>query len=301
MQQNGRTELARSQTKVIIGPWRHGTFGRRLGEIDFGLQAELDREDVIIRWFDHWLRGHENGVERWPAVRYFVMGSGKWKSAGAWPPPGTGERVFYLGSQGDANSPDGSGALAAEPVPGQPPDAYVYDPNDPVPTLWTRELFTVPSDRRQLAHRRDICIYRTPALEEEIEVVGQPEVVLYASSSARDTDFFARLVDEDPDGPALEACYGLVRARYRHGLEREDFLTPDAPTEFRIKLGPTACRFRKGHRLRLEITSSDFPNHDRNHNTGRNDLADTELIVARQKVFHSAERASRLIAAVERV
>lgn len=137
---------------------------------------------------------------------------------------------------------------------------------------------------------------RTP-LEENLEVVGYPEVVLHAASSAPDTDFFARLVDDDPEGRAPEVCYGMVRARHRNSLDREELLTPGAVTEYRIRLGATACCFRTGHRLRLETTSSDFPNHDRNHNTGKNDLADTELRVAQQQVFHTVARPSRLIVA----
>ena len=157
-----------------------------------------------------------------------------------------------------------------------------------------------PSDRRRLEYRQDILYYRTPPLEAEVEVVGYPEVILYASSSAPDTDFFSRLAVEDPEGQALEVCYGMVRARHRNSLHEEDFLTPVEVTEFRIKLGPTACQFRKGQRIRLEITSSDFPNHDRNHNTGRNDLADTELVPAAQNVFHTREYPSRLILAVDK-
>lgn len=178
-------------------------------------------------------------------------------------------------------------------------DSYVYDPNDPVPTLWTRDLFTAPSDRRSLEYRQDILYYCTAPLEEEVEVVGNPQVVLYASSSAPDTDFFARLVDEAPEGPAFESCYGMVRARHRNSLDREELLTPGEVTEFRIALGPTACRFLKGHRIRLEITSSDFPNFDRNHNTGGNDLAEKELVSARQTVFHSREYPSHLMVMVE--
>jgi len=314
MQKNARTDVARTQTKLIAGPWNHGGFGqRKFGEIDFGPQAQMDVADVIIRWFDHWLKGLDNGVDREPPVRYFVMGSGKWKSAGTWPPQGKPEAVYYLGSAGHADGVKGDGVLKPNPPEEEPCDTYVYDPNDPVPTLWTRALFTLPSDRRPLEYRGDILYYRTPPLEEEVEVVGYPEVILYASSSARDTDFFARLVDEHPDGPALEVCYGMVRARYRHSgtgcfsrnektpvpFDEEELLTPGEPTEFCITLGATACRFLKGHRIRLEITSSDFPNHDRNHNTGRNDLADTELVTADQSVFHSAEYPSRLVVAVD--
>ena len=296
MQKNARTELARTQSKLIIGPWNHGGIGKRkIGEIDFGPQAQLDTTDVIIRWFDHWLKGIDNGVDKEPPVRYFVMGSAKWKTASTWPPEGTKQTVLYLSSDGTANRPDGSGRLSPAKPQTEPHDAYTYDPNDPCPTLWTRALFTVPSDRRQIEYRQDVLFYRTPPLEEDVEVVGYPEVILYASSSAPDTDFFARLVDEHPDGPALEVCYGMVRARHRNSLDREELLTPGQITEFKIKLGATACRFLKGHRIRLEITSSDFPNFDRNHNTGRNDLADTELVPAQQKVYHSGEHGSRLL------
>ena len=297
MQQHARTEVARTQTKLVIGPWNHPGLGnRRTGEIDFGPQAYVDKEAMIIRWFDYWLKGLDNGIDRAPPVRYFVMGSGRWQDAATWPPEGLDETVYYLGSAGH---PDGAGLLLAEPPANEPCDTYTYDPQDPVPTLWTRDLFTGPADRRLLDYREDILAYRTPPLEEDVAVVGYPVVVLQASSTAPDTDFFARLVDEYPDGPALEVCYGLVRARHRHSLDREELLTPGEVTEFRIQLGATACRFLKGHRIRLEITSSDFPNHDRNHNTGRNDLADTELIAAQQKVYHSAEYPSRLILPVE--
>ena len=300
MQKHARTEIARTQTKLIIGPWNHVGLGRRkIGDIDFGPQAEVDLPDLIIRWFDHWLKGLDNGVDREPPVRYFVMGSATWKTARTWPPEGKHQTVFYLSSSGNANQVEGAGLLTLKAPDEQPFDTYTYDPNDPVPTLWTRELFTAPSDRRQLEYRQDILYYRTSPLDEDVEVVGFPEVVLHASSSAPDTDFFARLVDEHPDGPALEVCYGMVRARHRHSLDREDLLTPGEITEFRIKLGPTACRFLKGHRIRLEITSSDFPNYDRNHNTGRNDLTEPELTIAQQRIFHSREYPSRLVVRVD--
>ncbi len=294
MQKNARTEIGRTQTKLIVGPWNHGGIGqRKIGDIDFGPQADLDIHHIIVRWFDRWLKDVDNQTDREPPVRYFVMGSGKWKSAPTWPPDNLADAVYHL------DSSDGFGLLTEAPPDGAPSDTYTYDPNDPVPTLWSRALFTEPSDRRQLEYRRDILTYRTPPLETEIEAVGHPEVVLYATSSAPDTDFFARLVDEHPDGPALEICYGMVRARHRGGLDREDLLIPGEITEFNIKLGPTACRFQKGHRIRLEITSSDFPNHDRNHNTGGNDLAETKLVPAAQHVYHTPAYPSRLILKID--
>jgi len=253
-----------------------------------------------IRWFDYWLKGIDNGTAREPAVRYFVMGSGTWKSAETWPPPNVHLTTFYLAGEGDAHLPEGSGALLAEPRTNEPPDTFTHDPFDPVPTPWDTAYFYNVSDRRRLDYRNDILRYRTAPLEEDVEVVGNPEVVLYASSSAVDTDFFVRLVDDDPGGAAMEVCYGMVRARHRNGLDSEDLLIPGEVTRFHVRMGITSCCFRKGHRIRLDICSSDFPNHDRNHGTGRDDLLDAETVIAEQKVFHSPKYPSSLILPVSR-
>jgi putative CocE/NonD family hydrolase len=286
MQQNGRSELARTQSRMILGPWSHPTIGqRKIGDIDFGPQAELDTADVMLRWFDHWIRNIDNGMEREPAVRYFVMGSGTWKQAATWPPPDATPRDYYL----DGETLGGT--------PGEPSTrSYDFDPQNPVPTLWERTLFTVPADRKQLAHRDDILRYRTPALERDVEIAGKPRVVLHVSTTAPDTDFFARLVDEHPgDGPARDICYGMTRLRHRNGLDKNDPVTPGETIEIEIELGHTACRFVASHRIQLEITSSDFPNHDRNHNTGGNDLFETELKTATQTIHAGGKHASKLI------
>ena len=307
MQRHGRTERARSQTKLVAGPWNHPSLGSRtVAGFDFGPQAALDLPDLIIRWFDHWLKGIDNGVNREPAVRYFAMAGrqGQWRSADTWPPANTTPCEYLLSSDGNAKF-GGSGRLS---IDGGHTDAeadrFDYDPHNPVPTLWTREWFTGPADRRRLEGRNDILCYRSEPLTDAVEIAGYPEAVLFVSSSAPDTDFFARLVDEHPpagaggemaSGPAPEMCYGMVRARHRNSLDVEELLTPGGLVELRIRMGPTACRFEPGHRIRLEITSSDFPNHDRNHNTGKNDLADTELVVATNAVHHSAAQPSRLV------
>jgi len=302
MQKNARTKIARTQTKLTVGPWNHSGLGmRKIGDIDFGPLAELNMHDMIIRWFDHWLKDLDNGVEQESAVRYFVMGSGKWKIADTWPPIGAEKSTYYLDSKGEANEVKNSGLLSRKIPKDSNCDIYIYDPKDPTPTIWTKEFFTAPSDRSLLNYRQDILRYHTAPLEESIEVVGCPEVIFYASSSALDTDFFARLVDEYQDGTALEVCYGVVRARYRNSLDQEELLKPDQITKFKIKLGPTACCFLKGHRIRLEITSSDFPNFDRNHNTGKNDLFDTELVIAHQKIYHSIDYPSQLILEVNNI
>ncbi len=301
MQKNARTEAARTQSKIIIGPWNHPGLGQRqLGDIDFGPLAEVDIVAHITRWFDYWLKGLDNGVAEEPAVRYFAMGAKKWRSAATWPPQELSEKVLHLHSAGDAQRVTGGGYLHERtPENKEPDDSYVYDPRDPVPTLWTPELFTVPADRRKLEYRDDILYYQTAPLDAEIEVVGYPQVVLYAASSVPDTDFFARLIDEDPQGKALEICYGMVRARHRNSLDKEELLNPGEVVEYRIRLGATACRFVRGHRIRLEITSSDFPNHDRNHNIGRNDLEDVEMVSAEQRILHREGCASRLLLPVD--
>ncbi len=296
MQTNGRTALAREQTRVVIGPWAHGTIGQRetMG-IDFGPQAALDTQDLEMRWFDHWLKGIDNGVDRHPPVRYYVIGADTWKNSGTWPPPGLTEIALHLASDGQANGPDGNGRLQEAADSPAEADRYRYDPHDPVPTVWGPDLVSGVSDRRRLAHRRDILVYRTEPLAADIEIAGSPELVLHAASSAPDTDFVAWLIDERTDGPAIEVSSGMVRARHRNTLDREEFITPGEVVEYRIRLGPTACRFRRGNRIRLDIASSDFPNIDRNHNTGRNDLVDPEFAGAHQTVLHSHARPSRLI------
>lgn len=297
MQAGARSEMARTQSRLIVGPWNHvGMGARELGDGDFGPAAQMDLNGMLIRWFDHWLKGDKNGVEQDPAVRYFVMGSNEWKSAPAWPPRDTDTLELFLHNEASGCGTGIPGVLTREvPSQSEPPDTYSYDPDDPVPSLWSPMFFTWPSDRRRLDHRRDILRYVSEPLAEDIEIAGDPTMVLYAASSAPDTDFFARLADDGPDGPALEISYGMVRARHRASFDEEDLLSPGEVTEFRIQMGPTACRFRKGHRIRLEITSSEFPNHDRNHNVGRNDLFDAEFAVAEQTVFHAKEFASCLV------
>jgi putative CocE/NonD family hydrolase len=295
MQAHAQTEVARTQTKLIIGPWNHTLRGQRSqGDHDFGPRAEVDIDGLTLRWFDHWLKGLRNGIDSEPAVRYYVLGRDRWEACSTWPPKGTRPVSLYLGGRGNAGWPEQAGTLREEAPGSEGIDRFVYDPRDPVPTVWTRDLMTLPVDRRCLEHRDDILYFRTPPLDEDLQIAGHPKLILYAASSAIDTDFFAHLVDEDPKGMALEVSYGMVRARHRASLDREEFLTAGQVVEFRIEMGPTAVCFRRGHRIRLEITSSNFPNHDRNHNVGRNDLADAELRTATQEVVHSPKHPSRL-------
>jgi hypothetical protein len=270
---------------------------RKQGNIDFGPAAQVDLAQLHLDWFGHWLRGQEGKgtLDNWGPVRVFVMGAGRWQNLQEWPPRSASPGEWFLDSDGSANTPAGDGRLIGAAPAKANHDEYDYDPRDPVPTLWTPQLFTVPSDQGPLSKRRDILVYQSPPLVQAVETIGYPEVVLAAASNCPDTDFFARLIDVAPDGRAIDVASGMIRARYRHSLEKPERLEPGKITELRIRLRPTAHRFLPGHRLRLDITSSDFPNYDRNHNTAADQNADAELAVARQSIHHGTAHPSRLI------
>jgi uncharacterized protein len=202
---------------------------------------------------------------------------------------------LFLSSDGHANTPKGDGKLVAKSPAKSGCDRYRYDPRDPVATLWAETTYMIPNDQRPLAHRKDILVYQTEPLDQPLEITGYPKVDLYAASSMPDTDFFARLIDVSPDGTAREVAMGMVRARYRNSLAKPNLLKPGEVTRFNIQLRPTSNEFQPGHRIRLDITSSDFPNYDRNHNTAANQNADAALAVADQAVHHGGRWKSKLI------
>lgn len=297
MRVEGRTERAREGQRLVVGPWGHtGSPSRKVGEMDFGPEADVSDTALMVRWFDYWLKGRQNGALDEPYVRYFVMGRNEWRSAEAWPPAGTREQRFYLGrGPKGANTAAGDGRLSSAPGGGPGADAYDYDPRDPVPTVWPLGDQMLPLDQRPLDWRQDLLVYVSEPLESALEVAGDPVVVLHAASSARDTDFIARLCDVHPDGFVQPLSYGIVRARYRHGLDAPELLTPGAIERYRIHLHPVAFAVLPGHRLRLDVTSSDFPNYDRNHNTGGDDFSDATLVTAHQTVHHSTAHPSCVV------
>lgn len=291
----GKTEAARKGSRIVIGPWGHSTRGKRkFGAIDFGPEAALDLAEVEIRWFDYWLKGQDNGIDREPPVKIFVMGDNRWRGEPEWPLRRAREEVLLLTSGGRANTPAGDGRLVRQsPPPGK--DTYVYDPKDPVPSLHGKASFAMVADQRPLADRQDILVYQTEPFSERIEVTGNPVVELYAASSAPDTDWFVRLIDVAPDGLARDVCQGVIRARYRNGIDRPELITPGEVLRYTIRMGATSNAFLPGHRIRLDVTSSDFPNFDRNHNTAADQNADGVLAIARQTIFHGGDHATRLI------
>ena len=293
MRANGMTEEAKSGQRLIVGPWSHTTdfSSSQVGELDFGPETVRDFYQMADDWFGHWLKGESTGVEEWPPVQLFVMGANRWRAEEDWPLARAEYTDYYL---------HGGGGLSPSAPPDGPPDSYDYDPRDPVMTLYSPPGQQEPQDQRALDGRRDILVYETDPVEEPIEVTGPVTVHLWAASSARDTDFVVKLMDVWPDGFVQELCYGIVRARYRESFASPSLIEPGRTYEYTIQVNPTSNLFRRGHRIRLDVSSSDFPNFDRNHNTGGDDYSESTLVTARQTIYHDRERPSRVVLPVIR-
>lgn len=298
---NGRTE-ARGTQKLLMGPWGHlrpyaaPTRGGT-GDIDFGPEAAIEIHAIELRWFEHWLKGIETGLMREPPIRLFVMGDNVWREEQEWPLARTHYTPYYLHSRGGANSLHGDGLLGTETPAQEPRDTYVYDPRDPVPTRGGNTL-VIPMgvyDQRPVEERRDVLCYTSAPLPQALEITGPIAVTLYAASSAPDTDFTAKLVDVRPDGYAQNLADGIVRARYRESRARPSPITPGTIYVYTIDLWSTSFVFQRGHRIRVEIASANFPRFDRNHNTGQPLFADAELQAATQTIYHDAAHPSHLV------
>lgn len=298
IKQNGNKEAVRNKSRIMIGPWAHGAFLPYVGEKNFGLSCsglflELKRDftSLQLQWFDYWLKGVKNGIIDEPPVKIFVMGENRWRDEKEWPLARTQYTPYYLHSQGNANTRSGDGFLSTTSPGGEEPDRFIYDPRNPVPTLGGNILMPMnypkgPVNQQFLEEREDILIYRTRALEKDIEVTGPIIVKLYAASSARDTDFTAKLIDIYPDGKSYNVADGIIRARYRDGFDNKSFIQPEKVYEYKIDLWATSNLFKAGHRIGVEISSSNFPRFDRNTNTGKLGRDSNTLAVARQTVFH---------------
>ena len=296
MVKEGRTARTRSSQRLIVGPWTHGfNLTRRLGIMDFGEEAGFPCAELAARWFDYWLKGIDTDIVDEPPVRVFTMGANRWHFENEWPPARARLIDFYCHSGGRANTPAGDGVLSPQAPGDEPRDAFLYDPRDPVMSLHQPDGQAAPSDLREHDCRQDILVYQTPVLEGDLEVTGEITCCLFAASSARDTDWTVRLVDVHPDGLAVNLSYGIVRARYRDSWSNPSLLEPGRVYEYRLRLVPTSNLFKAGHRIRVDISSSDFPNYDRNHNTGQDYWIDSAFVTARQAVFHDAEHPSRII------
>ncbi len=285
---------AREGSRTFVGPWAHSK-SRRYGDIDFGPEAVLDHVELEILWFDYWLKQRGQGLSENTPWRIFVMGENRWRDEPVWPLPQAEDKVLFLSNSHPANTAMGGGKLLWQQPTSVGTDEYTYDPQNPVPSLHGPGLQAHSTDQRPLAERQDILVYQTEPLSERFEVTGNPLVELYAASTASDTDFFARLIDVAPDGMARDISLGMVRARYRASLERPSLIEPGEIVRYTIEMNPTSNAFLPGHCIRLDISSSDFPNYDRNHNTPAHQNADAELRSAIQTVHHGVMQPTRVI------
>jgi hypothetical protein len=306
MRKRGGTAIARENQKLIIGPWPHGQLETsKLGDFDFGPEATLLfrtlddgtwLSDFVLRWFDYWLKGIDTGIAREPAVKIFVMGDG-WRTENEWPLARTIFTKYYLHSDGRANSLAGDGRLSINAPKKQPPDKFTYDSMNPAPSAVGPPDIDLdyPWDQRPIERRDDVLVYSTPPLEEAVEVTGPVRVILYAASSAKDTDFTAKLCDVHPDGRVQPLTWGIVRARYRDSYEQPALLEAGKVYRFEIDLWVTSNLFKKAHRIRVDISSSNFPAFSRNLNTGGDLGWEKEPVIAEQTIYHDAMRPSHLL------
>ena len=298
---HGGSDAARQGQRLLVTIGGHAGSGRKIGDVDFGPAADLNEDDVILSWYDHLFKNAANEFAVPQPVKIFVMGANQWRDEDDWPLSRAHQERYFLHSGGKANSVSGDGVLSSAAPRAEPADRYVYDPANPTPTTGgplccdSQHLGPGPRDQRKVEARDDVLVYSTPVLSEDLEVTGPVSAELFASSSAVDTDFTAKLVDVWPDGFAQNLTEGIIRARYRESQEKPAFLNPGQTYKFTLDLWSTSNLFRKGHRLRLEISSSNFPRFDRNLNTGEDPSSTRKPVTASNSIYHDAEHPSALI------
>lgn len=302
----GASDTARKGQRLVVVAGGHAGAGPKIGDVDFGKDSFLDTQALAIRWYEYLLKGIDNGMARQKPVRIFVMGKNVWRDEDDWPLARAKLTRFYLHSGGKANTLKGDGTLSTTPPATEPSDRYVYDPGDPTPTLGgtgdtgldPANFPAGPIDQRPLQGRSDVLVYTTPAFQKDAEVTGPVSLELYVSSSAVDTDFAAKLIDVWPNGFAQNLANGILRARYRNSMEKAELMHPGMVYRFTIDLWATSNVFLAGHKLQVEVASSDFPYFDRNSNTGESPESATTQIKATNVVYHDRGHASALIVPV---
>jgi putative CocE/NonD family hydrolase len=304
---NSISDRSRDNQFIIIAPTKHCAYinsdgSERLivGERDLG-DVRLDYRGMLYRWYDYWLRDGDDSITDMPKVQYYLMGKNEWRSSDTWPLADTSYKKFYLHSGGNANSRYGDGTISLQAPAEEPADHFVYDPATPVPSLGGQACCTGTDkgagsyDQSINEMREDVLVFTSEVLEQGVDVTGPLEVVLYVSSSAKDTDFTAKLIDVYPDGRAFNVQEGALRMRYREGFSKNVWMKEGEVYEARLNLHATANYFGPGHRIRLEVSSSNFPRWDRNLNTGGSNFDETDWVIAKNSVHHSARYPSHLL------
>jgi uncharacterized protein len=302
LKKNAATEEVRNEQRLIVVIGGHAGGGRKIGEIDFGPEAEKqDENDVTLSWYDYLFKGVQNNFATGKPVKIFVMGINQWREEDDWPLERAKSTKYFLHSDGAANSAAGSGLLSTAAPANEPGDTYSYDPANPAPTVGgplccdSGHLAPGPRNQTAVERRKDVLVYSTPPLEHDLDVTGPVRLDFFASSSTVDTDFTAKLVDVFADGTAINLAEGILRARYRDSQEKATPLTPGQVYALSIDLWATSNVFRAGHRIRLEVSSSNFPRFDRNLNTGELAANSDKWASATSTILHDKEHPSALV------
>jgi putative CocE/NonD family hydrolase len=301
LQTEGGTEAAQKGQKLLVEVGGHAGSGRKIGAVDFGEKAQLDDDELMFRWYDHLLKGEANGAEKDKPVKIFVMGKNVWRDEDQWPLARAQSTKYFLHSHGAANGISGDGTLSTTAPGPEQRDTYAYDPADPTPTIGgplccqSLPSGTGPQDQRPAEARNDVLVFTTPAFTDEFEVTGPVTADLSVSSSAVDTDFTAKLVDVWPNGFAQNLTDGILRMRYRSSQEKPELMNPNEVYHITADMWATSNVFLPGHKLRLEISSSNSPRFDRNLNTGEVQATGTRMAKAANVVFHDKDHPSALI------
>ncbi len=294
-----------TMNKLMVGPWFHDQFQSTYSEVgdeDFGSQSVLGSKkanELALRWFDFTIKKIDNGIDEEPPVDLFVMGDNQWQEFQEFPPKETSAVNWYLSSNSGANSRAGDGMLSLQAKSKKKTDSYIYDPNNPVPTYGGANfhffLHTIGvKDQRDIENREDVLVYTSEILENDLDIIGGISATIYASTEGRDTDFTAKLVEVYPDGYARNIVEGITRASFRNGTDKRELLVPGKVYPISVDMGNTAINIKKGHQIRLEISSSNFPKYDRNPNTGEDPFTTTELRSVNQKIFMGDKYPSHL-------
>ena len=294
-------ETARKEQRLLVAIGGHSGWGRTIGQVDFGPDAPFDENAVTLDWYDYLFLGKRNQFATDKPVTIFVMGKNEWRNEAAWPLERARTTSFFLHSSGKANSASGDGSLTTSAGHSEAADSYIYDPANPVPTVGgplccdVVHLAPGPMDQKQVQARSDVLVYSTPPLEADLEVTGPVTLDLFASSSGADTDFTGKLVDVSPDGTAINLTEGILRARYRESTSAAVPIVPGQVYEYKIDLWSTSNVFLKGHKIRLEVSSSNFPRFDRNLNTGKDASTDSAMVKASNTILHDEQHPSALV------
>jgi hypothetical protein len=307
----GGSEAARHGQQLMVVVGGHAGNGPRVGDVDFGPASKIDEDDITLRWYEYLLKGVQNEFASGKPVKIFVIGANQWRDEEDWPLARAHNTKYFLHSTGKANSMHGNGSFSTATPGKESPDQYAYDPANPAPTVGgplcceSQRWPPGPRDQRSVEARDDVLVYSTPPMADDVEVTGPVTLELYAKSSAADTDFTAKLVDVWPNGFAQNLTEGIIRARYRDSRETPELMTPGQVYKFGIDVWATSNVFKKGHTLRLEISSSNFPRFDRNLNTGATRYLRTsdapsgaQFVSATNVICHDAEHPSALILSI---